>query len=73
MIFRWLMSKTVREALTVQKHYRRLLAAQRDILPPPAIVGVQEKLNELETAIKAGDKARSTIRWRNCNSPPKNG
>jgi len=40
MIFRWFMSKTVREALAVHKHYRRLLAAQRDLLSPQAIAPV---------------------------------
>ena len=56
------MSKTVREALTVQKHYRRLLAAQRDILTPQAIAGVQEKLTELDAAIREGDKGRINIK-----------
>ena len=54
MIFRWFMSKTVREALTVHKHYRRLLAAQRDLLSPSAIAPVQVKLDELRAAIQEG-------------------
>jgi signal peptidase I len=62
MIFRWLMSKTVREALAVHKHYRRLLAAQRDILTPQAIDGVKEKLAELSAAIQEGDKGRVNIK-----------
>lgn len=62
MILRWLMSKTVREALTVHKHYRRLLAAQRDLLSPQAIVGVQTKLDELTIAIKEGHKGRINIK-----------
>ena len=32
MIVKWFLSKTVREAAAEQKHYRRLLAAQRDVL-----------------------------------------
>lgn len=50
-ILRWFISKTVREATTVHKHYRRLLAAQRDILQPQAIGAVQGALNELTAAI----------------------
>src|SRR5208282_5937914 len=61
MIFRWFMSKTVREAVTVHKHYRRLLAAQRDLLPPQAIAGVQAKLDELRAAIGEGNKGRINI------------
>jgi signal peptidase I len=56
------MSKTVREALTVHKHYRRLLAAQRDLLSPTAIGPVQAKLDELRAAIQSGPKARITAR-----------
>jgi signal peptidase I len=62
MIFRWLMSKTVRDALTVHKHYRRLLAAQRDILSPPAIAAVQEDLDELKAAIREGHAGRINIK-----------
>ena len=61
MIFRWFMSKTVREALTVHKHYRRLLAAQRDLLLPQAIAPVQAKLDELRGAIQEGHKGRINI------------
>ena len=62
MIFRWFMSKTVREALTVHKHYRRLLAAQRDLLSPQAIAPVQEKLNELRATIDEGHKGRINLK-----------
>jgi signal peptidase I len=61
MIFRWLTSKTVREALTVHKHYRRLLAAQIDLLSPAAIGAVQAKLNELMAAVKEGHTGRINI------------
>ncbi len=60
MMYRWLLSKTVREALTVHKHYRRLLAAQRDLLSPQASQPVQAKLDELWAATKAGPKGRIT-------------
>ena len=62
MIFRWLMSKTVREALTVHKHYRRLLAAQRDLLSPQAIGAVQAKLDELDAAMQEGHTGRINIK-----------
>lgn len=48
---RWLGSQTVREASAVHKHYRRLLAAQRDILAPQAIANVQTALDALKTEI----------------------
>jgi len=54
MILRWFLSKTVREATAEHKHYRRLLAAQRDLLVPQAIDAVQIKLNELAAAMKEG-------------------
>lgn len=62
MIFRWFMSKTVREACTEHKHYRRLLAAQRDLLSPQAIAPVQLKLNELKAAVAEGNKGRINIK-----------
>jgi signal peptidase I len=62
MILRWFLSKTVREAMTVHKHYRRLLAAQRDLLSPQAIAPVQLKLDELTAAIKEGHTGRINIK-----------
>lgn len=62
MILRWFFSKTVREATTVHKHYRRLLAAQRDLLSPQAIAPVQLKLDELSAAIKEGHSGRINIK-----------
>jgi signal peptidase I len=60
-MIRWFLSKTVREAGTVHKHYRRLLAAQRDILTPPAIAAVQLKLAELTAAIAEGHTGKIRI------------
>ena len=57
MIFRWFVSKAVREACAVQKHYRRLLAAQRDILSPQAVAGVTAPMNNLQAAIAEGSNA----------------
>lgn len=62
MILRWFLSKTVREATTVRKHYRRLLAAQRDVLAPQAIGAVQAKLDELQAATTEGHKGRINIK-----------
>jgi signal peptidase I len=39
----------------VHKHYRRLLAAQGDLLSPPAIGGMTVALENLQAAIAAGD------------------
>jgi signal peptidase I len=62
MILRWFLSKTVREACTVHKHYRRLLAAQSDILPLPNVGAVTLKLEELRAAIAEGHKGRINIK-----------
>ena len=62
MILRWFLSKTVRQAMTVHKHFRRLLAAQRDLLTPQAIAPVQLKLDELTAAIKEGNTGRINIK-----------
>ena len=62
MNLRWFISKTVREAMTVHKHYRRLLAAQRDILSPQAIGAVQLKLDELTAAVAEGHKGKIRIK-----------
>jgi signal peptidase I len=52
---RWLVSPTVRNACTVQKHFRRLLAAQRDLLTPDALASVQVKLDGMCASIRAGN------------------
>jgi signal peptidase I len=51
MNLRWFIFKTVREACAMRKHVQRLLNAQRDILSPQAIAGVQVKIDELNAAI----------------------
>jgi signal peptidase I len=62
MILRWFLSPTVRHACTVRKHYRRMLAAQRDILSPQAAGAVQLKLNELGEAIAEGHSGRINVK-----------
>jgi signal peptidase I len=51
MLFRWLTSPTVRNACTLRKHVRRLLAAQRDILAPQAIRNLEDALQEYNEAL----------------------
>jgi signal peptidase I len=55
MIFRWFLSKTVREACTVHRHYRRQLTAQRDLLAAPAVEAVQAALDKLKASIQGGE------------------
>jgi signal peptidase I len=57
-ILRWFISPTIRQACAAHKHYRRLLASQRDILSAAAIAAVQVKLDELTAAIKEGHTGR---------------
>ncbi len=53
-LLRWLTSKTVREACALAKHYRRLTAAQRDLLSPEAVAAVTLKQEELHAAMLEG-------------------
>ena len=62
MILLWFISKKVREAGTVAKHYRRLLAARRDLLSAEAIAAVTVKLNELKAAIAEGHTGKIRIK-----------
>ena len=61
-ILRWFISPTVRNVCAVKKHYRRLLAAQSDLLSPSAIAAVQVKLDELTLAIREGHTGRMHIK-----------
>jgi signal peptidase I len=54
MILRWFISPTVRQAGALRSHVQRLLAAQRDILPPPALGALTLALNGLQAAIAEG-------------------
>ncbi|MDB6056528.1 MAG: Signal peptidase [Verrucomicrobiales bacterium] len=51
MRLRWFLSSTVREASDLTKHVRKLLNAQRDILPPQAVDTVEASLKETCTAL----------------------
>ena len=61
-ILRWFLSKTVREATAVSKHYRRLLSAQRDVLAPQAIAAVLAAENNLRTALAGGNSGAIRIK-----------
>ncbi len=54
-VIRWLFSLKVRRALAYHNHVKRLLAAQRDILPEPSVTQLKDALQKLLTAIKRGD------------------
>jgi signal peptidase I len=57
MFFRWLTSGTVRNACTLRKHVRRLVSAQRDILPPQSLSHLDRALAEFNTVLHSGAKA----------------
>ena len=61
-VLRWFISQTVRNACAARKHYRRQLAAQRDLLSAQAIAAVQLKLDELSAAITEGHTGRMNIK-----------
>jgi signal peptidase I len=52
MILRWFTSSTARDAVAMRKHVRRMLAAQRDLLPAQAIAAVTAAINTLSETLK---------------------
>ena len=58
MILRWFLSKTVREAINLKRHVRKLLRHQQDVLTPQAVEGLQTALAEFGQAINAASPAR---------------
>ena len=62
MIWRWFISKTVREACALRKHYMRLLAAQRDLLSPAAIASIAVKQEELRATLAGGPDGKIRIK-----------
>jgi len=54
MLIRWLTSQTFRHALTLRKHVRRLLAAQRDILAPQAASNLDRALADFNAVLASG-------------------
>jgi signal peptidase I len=59
MILSWFLSQEVRNAATMRKHVRRMLAAQRDILASTATENVQRALADLTAALDAGVKGEA--------------
>ena len=58
MILKWLLSKTVRQAVAMRNHVLKLLNHQRDILAPQAIEAVQTAMGNCQKAVADGaDKA----------------
>ena len=57
MILRWFLSRTVRQAVELRKHVIRMLRAQQDLLPNPAIHSVQTPAHDLDAALKSGESA----------------
>ena len=47
----WFLSSTVREASDMCKHVQKLLNAQRDLLPAPAVEGVMAAVSETQAAL----------------------
>ena len=57
-IARWFLSSKVRQAVAMRRHVEKLLAAQTDILAPPAIQAVNDGISSLRKAVEQGaDKA----------------
>src|SRR4051812_21319426 len=59
MIFNWFAPRLVRHANDMRKHVAKILDAQRDILSPQAIKGMEAALAGLQNAARerAGDEA----------------
>ena len=62
MSIRWFTSKTVREARAYRKHYRRLVAAQRDILSAEALGGMEAAFQALEAAVNEPELHTGRVR-----------
>jgi len=56
LLLRWLTSKTVRHAVDMHKHVRKLLRAQVDLLSAEAINGITKANDALKQAIDAAEK-----------------
>jgi signal peptidase I len=62
-MIRWFISPTVRQASAMRSHVERLLAAQHDQLPSPALGAITLAINELQKAIAEGtNKGRIRIK-----------
>jgi signal peptidase I len=61
-MIRWLLSKTVREAVTMRKHVNRWYRAQHDLLSPQAIGAVTLAVRELQAAVDEAKLNKGRIR-----------
>ncbi len=52
MIFRWFLSSTVRNAVEMKKHVRKLVRAQSDLLTPERKEKIQTAINNLSDALR---------------------
>ncbi len=57
MILRWFLSKTIRQTVELRSHVRKLLNAQRDLLPAQAIEAIQTADRSLTTELAAAPLA----------------
>lgn len=56
MIFQWLISAKVRDAVAMCKHVHKILNHQRDILRPEAVAEVQGAINQVKKTAATGDR-----------------
>lgn len=61
MILRWFLSRTVRQAVSHCRHFRKLVNAQRDLLSPQAVFAVWSATEEARKAI-ASTAGKTTLR-----------
>jgi len=54
-LLRWFLSKSVREAVAMRRHVRKLLNHQRDILKPDEIKAIEDARAELSRALSSGE------------------
>src|SRR5256885_15596580 len=65
LIFRWFLSKTVRQAVDMCRQVRKFVRAQRDLLEPEKIQEISKATRELKGTISAGqnlDAVRASMK-----------
>ncbi len=62
MNLKWFLSKTVRHATEMRKHVGKLLAAQRDILSPPAIEAINVAMEDLRKTVASGAEKKMLLK-----------
>jgi signal peptidase I len=61
MILRWFLSRTVRQAVQMRRHVRKILNHQRDILSSQAIQAVEAAIDSLKKTVEAGVEKKAII------------